>query len=67
MDYVELHKQGTGIKIRLVRASGIEEPFVSNPVFVGPVLGELGVRTLGPWEDETGDDGVTFQRAVVLG
>jgi len=67
MAYVEVHPQGGGFQIRFVPPCEIEEPFVSTAAFVDPILGELGVRAIGPWEEATNEHGDTFQRALILG
>ena len=67
MEYVELHRAGAGWQIRFGPTSDRDEPFVANELMVGPILGQLGVRSIGPWEVLTGDDGVQFQRALIIG
>ena len=66
MEYVEVHPAGTGFQIRFVPRREVDGPFVSNAAFLGPVLGELGVRQTGPWEQAFDENGASFQRAVII-
>jgi hypothetical protein len=67
MNYVELHSSGGGLQIRFVPKGDRDEPFVTNADFIGPILGQLGVHSIGPWESATGPEGETFHRAQILG
>ena len=67
MTYVEIKPLGDSFRIRLVPEREDGEVVVSNAAFLGPMMGELGVRETGPWETLTDDDGDTFQRALVIG
>lgn len=66
MDYVEIHPRGSGYQIRFVPRRDRDEPFIANAAFLGPILGELGVRATGPWEEARDENGELFQRAVIL-
>lgn len=66
MSHVEVHPLEDGYQIRYVHPGGVDEPFVSAAEFIGPVLGELGIATLGPWQDVTDPQGVAFRRAEVI-
>jgi len=66
MKYVELHRVGDSWQIRFDPKGDHEEPLVSGDFLVLPILVQLGVQKIGPWDIVTGDDGVQFQRARII-
>ena len=67
MEYVEVHPAGNGFQIVFDPPREDAGPYISNAIFVDPLLVELGVRKIGPWEIRDSENGSQYQRALVLG
>lgn len=69
MAYVEVHTLENAYRIVLVGVNTEDAPSeatVTGVEFIEPMLGELGVRSRGPWEPIMGDGTHDVQRALIV-